>query len=142
MDYTVAVPSSLASMQQGILPSSSVALAPSMGSSLRSGGNVMGSMVGGMGVMGMAQMGRAPMGSVVSGGAGSVLLVNKLPIDDAVTPDALFTLFGVYGDVIRVKILWNKRDTALIQMATSQHAQVARQQLDKVNSEKKSSFFI
>ena len=28
--------------------------------------------------------------------------------------DLLFRLFGVYGDVLRVKILYNKPDTALI----------------------------
>ena len=28
--------------------------------------------------------------------------------------DFLFRLFGVYGDVLRVKILYNKPDTALI----------------------------
>jgi len=30
---------------------------------------------------------------------------------------------GVYGDVIRVKILYNKRDSALIQFREPQHAQ-------------------
>ena len=32
-------------------------------------------------------------------------------------------LVGVYGDVIRVKILYNKRDSALIQFKEPQHAQ-------------------
>ncbi|KAF7496344.1 Polypyrimidine tract-binding protein 3 [Sarcoptes scabiei] len=49
-----------------------------------------------------------------------------------VTPDALFTLFGVYGDVIRVKILFNKKDTALIQMAEPSQAQHAITYLDRI----------
>jgi polypyrimidine tract-binding protein 1 len=44
----------------------------------------------------------------------------------------LFTLFGVYGDVIRVKILFNKKDNALVQMAEPQQAQLAQTYLDKV----------
>ena len=31
---------------------------------------------------------------------------------------------GVYGDVLRVKILYNKKDCALIQMAEPQQAQL------------------
>jgi hypothetical protein len=38
------------------------------------------------------------------GGANTILLVSKLPTDKPVTADMLFTLFGVYGDVVRVKI--------------------------------------
>lgn len=30
---------------------------------------------------------------------------------------------GVYGDVVRVKILYNKRDSALIQFKEPQHTQ-------------------
>lgn len=54
---------------------------------------------------------------------GAVVLVSNLP--ERVTPDQLFTLFGVYGDVLRVKILYNKRDTALIQYAHPQQAYLA-----------------
>lgn len=58
----------------------------------------------------------------------TVLIVNKL--DEAKTTcDLLFTLFGVYGDVIRVKIMFNKRGTAFVQMATGQQAESARQNL-------------
>jgi hypothetical protein len=57
-----------------------------------------------------------------------VVLVSKL--DDKVTPEVLFTLFGVYGDVQRVKILYNKRDTALVQLASGQQADYARQNLN------------
>ncbi|XP_065309895.1 polypyrimidine tract-binding protein 2 isoform X3 [Dermacentor albipictus] len=60
-----------------------------------------------------------------------VLLVSNLN-EQMVTPDALFTLFGVYGDVIRVKILFNKKDSALIQMAEPQQAQLAMSHLDKL----------
>lgn len=62
-------------------------------------------------------------------GATSVVLVNKLD-KEKVTTDLLFTLFGVYGDVNRVKILYNKRDTAMIQFATTQQATYARQNLN------------
>lgn len=40
-------------------------------------------------------------------------------------------LLGVFGDVIRVKILFNKKDNALIQMAEANQAQVAQSFLDK-----------
>lgn len=60
-----------------------------------------------------------------------VLLVSNLN-EQTVTPDALFTLFGVYGDVIRVKILFNKKDSALIQMAEPQQATLAMNHLDKI----------
>ena len=63
--------------------------------------------------------------------ATSVLLVTKLH-ETRVTPDVLFTLLGVYGDVIRVKILFNKRDTALVQFATPQQALTAMRFLDGV----------
>uniref|UniRef100_A0A2I9LPH8 Polypyrimidine tract-binding protein 1 n=1 Tax=Centruroides hentzi TaxID=88313 RepID=A0A2I9LPH8_9SCOR len=62
---------------------------------------------------------------------GSVLLVSNLN-EQMITPDALFTLFGVYGDVLRVKILFNKKDNALIQMAEPQQAQIAMSHLDKL----------
>merc|ERR1719322_2338796 len=64
-------------------------------------------------------------------GSGSVLLVSNL--DDGQTEcDHLFILFGVYGDVQRVKILFNKKDTALVQMAEPQQAMLAMNHLDKV----------
>jgi polypyrimidine tract-binding protein 2 len=61
-----------------------------------------------------------------------VLLVSNLNTE-LVTPQALFTLFGVFGDVKRVKILYEKRDNALIQMADAQQAQTA---LANLNSAK------
>uniref|UniRef100_A0AAR2J2Q6 RRM domain-containing protein n=1 Tax=Pygocentrus nattereri TaxID=42514 RepID=A0AAR2J2Q6_PYGNA len=63
-----------------------------------------------------------------SGGSG-VLLASNLN-DEMVTPQSLFTLFGVYGDVQRVKILYNKKDSALIQMADGNQAQLAMSHLN------------
>jgi hypothetical protein len=59
---------------------------------------------------------------------GCILLVNN--VSEKLTPDKLFVLFGVYGDVMRIKIMFNKRDTALIQFATPQQAQIAQQYLN------------
>uniref|UniRef100_A0A671XWL7 Polypyrimidine tract binding protein 2b n=1 Tax=Sparus aurata TaxID=8175 RepID=A0A671XWL7_SPAAU len=47
-----------------------------------------------------------------------------------VTPQSLFTLFGVYGDVQRVKILYNKKDSALIQLSDGNQAQLAMSHLN------------
>ncbi|XP_056594256.1 polypyrimidine tract-binding protein 2 isoform X1 [Triplophysa dalaica] len=62
-------------------------------------------------------------------GATGVLLVSNLN-EEMVTPQSLFTLFGVYGDVQRVKILFNKKDSALIQMADMNQAQLAMSHLN------------
>jgi len=64
-------------------------------------------------------------------GKDTVVLVNNLT-PDKVTPDNLFKLFGVYGDVLRVKILFKKRDTALIQFANSQGAHTAQANLNRL----------
>lgn len=63
--------------------------------------------------------------------SGPVLLASNLD-EQLATPEALFTLFGVFGDVVRVKILFNKKDNALIQMADANQAQTAIQGLDKL----------
>ncbi|ELK29416.1 Polypyrimidine tract-binding protein 1 [Myotis davidii] len=64
------------------------------------------------------------------GGAGnSVLLVSNLN-PEVVTPQSLFILFGVYGDVQRVKILFNKKENALVQMADGSQAQLAMSHLN------------
>jgi len=63
-------------------------------------------------------------------GQGSVLLVSNLPQIPDITPDALFALFGQYGDVHRVKILYKERDKALIQFATAQGCALAIQHLN------------
>jgi len=61
----------------------------------------------------------------------SVLLVSNLA-EAIASPDALFILFGVYGDVRRVKILYKKPDTALIQMQDPISAQQALLSLNGV----------
>jgi len=62
---------------------------------------------------------------------GSVLLVSNLNEDD-INCDDLFILFGHYGDVQRVKILYNKKDTALIQFSDANQASTAQQNLNNV----------
>uniref|UniRef100_A0A672LBS0 Polypyrimidine tract binding protein 3 n=1 Tax=Sinocyclocheilus grahami TaxID=75366 RepID=A0A672LBS0_SINGR len=59
----------------------------------------------------------------------SVLLVSNLN-PDSISPHGLFILFGVYGDVHRVKILFNKKENALIQMADATQAQLAMSHLN------------
>lgn len=63
-------------------------------------------------------------------GQTSVILVSNLN-EELVSCDALFTLFGVYGDVTRVKILFNKKDSALINFANPQQAATALANLDR-----------
>jgi len=63
-------------------------------------------------------------------GQTSVLLISNLN-EECVNTDALFTLFGVYGDVTRVKILFNKKDSALINFANPQQAATALANLDR-----------
>ncbi|NWH35674.1 PTBP3 protein, partial [Chloropsis hardwickii] len=59
----------------------------------------------------------------------SVLLVSNLN-PEAITPYGLFILFGVYGDVHRVKIMFKKRGIALVQMADATQAQLAKTSLE------------
>uniref|UniRef100_A0A8C5M333 Polypyrimidine tract-binding protein 1 n=1 Tax=Leptobrachium leishanense TaxID=445787 RepID=A0A8C5M333_9ANUR len=59
----------------------------------------------------------------------SVLLVSNLN-PDVILPHRLFILFGVYGDVHRVKILFNKKENALVQMADATQAQLAMSHLN------------
>ncbi|KAJ1171750.1 hypothetical protein NDU88_003608 [Pleurodeles waltl] len=72
--------------------------------------------------------GRAGMGGMTPG-VYTVLLVSNLN-EEMVSPQSLFTLFGVYGDVQRVKILYNKKDSALIQMADANQSQLAMSHLN------------
>ncbi|KAM6230099.1 polypyrimidine tract-binding protein 3 [Porphyrio hochstetteri] len=58
-----------------------------------------------------------------------VILVNNLN-PEAITPHGLFILFGLYGDVHRVKILYNKKESALVEMADIKQAQTAMRYLD------------
>eukprot|EP00033_Pygsuia_biforma_P000364 GCRY01000438.1.p1 GENE.GCRY01000438.1~~GCRY01000438.1.p1 ORF type:complete len:451 (+),score=65.55 GCRY01000438.1:210-1562(+) len=86
---------------------------------------------GGLPPMGMPQ-GMSGMGGVQPQTTGrSVMLVSNL--DPAhVTPDVLFVLFGVYGDVIRVKIMYNKKDTALVQVMTDMQCATCVKYLNNV----------
>ena len=49
---------------------------------------------------------------------------------ELVKPDDLFTLFGTHGDVVRVKILYEKRDTALIEFQLQMQAEQALRNLN------------
>ncbi|XP_071543712.1 polypyrimidine tract-binding protein 2 isoform X11 [Panulirus ornatus] len=98
--------------------------------------------IGGMPFTGMPLAGVTPTAAAL-GAAGirlpgqpspnCVLLVSNLN-EEMVTPDALFTLFGVYGDVLRVKILFNKKDNALVQMSEPHQTQLAISHLDKMKT--------
>ena len=54
-----------------------------------------------------------------------VLLVSNLD-PERIKCYHLFILFGVYGNVVRVKILYNKKDNALLQMSDNQQAQTGK----------------
>ncbi|GAB1302593.1 Polypyrimidine tract-binding protein 1 [Apodemus speciosus] len=58
-----------------------------------------------------------------------VLLVANLN-PEKVTPQSLFILFGAYGDVHRVKILFNRKENALVQMADGNQAELALRNLN------------
>uniref|UniRef100_A0A2P2IAI3 Polypyrimidine tract-binding protein 1-like n=2 Tax=Hirondellea gigas TaxID=1518452 RepID=A0A2P2IAI3_9CRUS len=60
---------------------------------------------------------------------GGVLFVNNLD-EGKVDCDALFTLFGVFGDVYRVKIIYKKKSSALVQMANISQANLASNYLN------------
>ena len=65
--------------------------------------------------------------------SGCVLIVSGLPVTSEITPDSLFTLFSVFGDVLRVKILFAKRDTAMIQYSTHPSCLLAIQMLHQLS---------
>lgn len=84
-------------------------------------------MASAMGLGGASQMGGGAIPNMpgMSAPQGSpCVLVNKLH-EELTTCDLLFKLFGVYGDVMRVKRLYNKRGTALVQFRHPQSAQYA-----------------
>lgn len=58
-----------------------------------------------------------------------VLLVANLN-SEKVTPQSLFILFGAYGDVHRVKILFKRKENALVQMADGSQAELALRHLN------------
>jgi hnRNP-L/PTB/hephaestus splicing factor len=61
----------------------------------------------------------------------AVVQVSNFP-DQIANPDALFTLFGVYGDILKVKIMYNRRDNALMQFKSCEQALNAVNKMDKV----------
>ncbi|KAH8419090.1 hypothetical protein KR222_004974, partial [Zaprionus bogoriensis] len=65
-------------------------------------------------------------------GYSNVLLVSNLNEETVLIIAILSQFTGVYGDVQRVKILYNKKDSALIQMAEPQQAYLAMSHLDKL----------
>uniref|UniRef100_A0A673K4N6 Polypyrimidine tract-binding protein 1 n=1 Tax=Sinocyclocheilus rhinocerous TaxID=307959 RepID=A0A673K4N6_9TELE len=75
-----------------------------------------------------AAAGRLSLSGYTAGG-NSVMLVSNLN-PESVTPQCLFILFGVYGDVMRVKILFNKKENALVQMSDGTQAQLAMSHLN------------
>ena len=62
---------------------------------------------------------------------GVCLLVSSIP-EEIANPDCISNLFGHYGDCHKVKILHNKKDCALIQMAKATQAATCRKYLDQV----------
>ncbi|XP_012995737.1 polypyrimidine tract-binding protein 3 isoform X5 [Esox lucius] len=86
-------------------------------------------MPGALGPLSMAPSGRMTLHGMGPGAVHSVLLVSNLN-PDSISPHGLFILFGVYGDVHRVKILFNKKENALIQMADATQAQLAMSHLN------------
>ncbi|CAI5695902.1 unnamed protein product [Oreochromis niloticus] len=87
----------------------------------------------GVGPSGMAAAAAAAsrlgLSGLAAAGGHNVLLVSNLN-PESVTPHCLFILFGVYGDVMRVKILFNKKENALIQMSDGTQAQLAMSHLN------------
>ncbi|KFO91863.1 Polypyrimidine tract-binding protein 1, partial [Buceros rhinoceros silvestris] len=65
----------------------------------------------------------------LTGAGNCVLLVSNLN-PEVITPQCLFILFGVYGDVQRVKILFKKKENALVQMTDGNQAQLAMSHLN------------
>eukprot|EP01059_Diplonema_ambulator_P010240 TRINITY_DN20234_c0_g1_i1.p1 TRINITY_DN20234_c0_g1~~TRINITY_DN20234_c0_g1_i1.p1 ORF type:complete len:492 (+),score=95.90 TRINITY_DN20234_c0_g1_i1:40-1476(+) len=76
---------------------------------------------------GVVAAGRDPHGD-----AGNVVLVSRLPDGKGVMPSHLFKLFSTCGDVMRIKILYTKRDSALVQFRESWQAKTARQHLNGI----------
>ncbi|NWZ30922.1 PTBP3 protein, partial [Asarcornis scutulata] len=80
--------------------------------------------LGSLAVPTSAAPGRITIPGVTGVPRNSVLLVSNLN-PEAITPHGLFILFGVYGDVLRVKIMFKKKENALVQMTDANQAQLA-----------------
>ncbi|XP_032402946.1 polypyrimidine tract-binding protein 1a isoform X1 [Xiphophorus hellerii] len=83
----------------------------------------------GMAAAAAAAASRLGLSGLAAAGGHNVLLVSNLN-PETVTPHCLFILFGVYGDVMRVKILFNKKENALVQMSDGTQAQLAMSHLN------------
>ncbi|XP_034051188.1 polypyrimidine tract-binding protein 1a isoform X2 [Thalassophryne amazonica] len=83
----------------------------------------------GMAAAAAAAASRLGLPGLTASAGHNVLLVSNLN-PESVTPHCLFILFGVYGDVMRVKILFNKKENALIQMSDGTQAQLAMSHLN------------
>ncbi|XP_036030098.1 polypyrimidine tract-binding protein 1-like [Onychomys torridus] len=81
----------------------------------------------------VAAVAAGPESQVITSGspalANAVLLVANLN-PEKVTPQSLFILFGAYGNVQRVKILYKKKENALVQMADGSQAELALRHLN------------
>ncbi|XP_075302996.1 polypyrimidine tract-binding protein 3 isoform X1 [Opisthocomus hoazin] len=80
--------------------------------------------VGSLAITTSSAFGQITMPGATGGPGNSVLLVSNLN-SEVITPHGLFILFGVYGDVHRVKIMFKKKENALVQMADASQAQLA-----------------
>ncbi|CAM9338926.1 unnamed protein product [Phaeothamnion confervicola] len=67
---------------------------------------------------------------VNAGVPGQHSVVRILGVDDSVTPEALCQLFGLYGDVMKVKVTRGDRGMALVQLRHAVQADKARHFLD------------
>ena len=47
-----------------------------------------------------------------------------------ISPDKLYNLFSVYGDVDRIKVIRRKLDSALVEFSSATFAAIARDNLD------------
>eukprot|EP00743_Colponemidia_sp_Colp-15_P001250 GILK01001373.1.p1 GENE.GILK01001373.1~~GILK01001373.1.p1 ORF type:complete len:493 (+),score=55.90 GILK01001373.1:103-1479(+) len=101
------------------------------------GGPMAHGMMGGMGMampmqtMFGVQHGMGGMAGAMQKMTTPVLLISGLNAEKTL-PDHLFVLFGVYGNVERVKILYNKRDTAMVEFQDFQQANTAKMYLHSV----------
>ncbi|OAF67415.1 hypothetical protein A3Q56_04855 [Intoshia linei] len=55
----------------------------------------------------------------------AVLLISNLCKENT-TPDTLYNIFSIYGNILRIKIIFNKKDSALIQFYTNNEAENAK----------------
>jgi len=92
--------------------------------------------MGGLGLAGLAPQGMGLMGGMMGGMMGGVgvpvvLMVRGLD-ENRTKTDELASLFAVYGNVQRVKIMFHKRDSALVQVENMQQATAAKNSLNGI----------